>query len=462
MHNEVDPHDYAAEASVIASLLYKTSAFVDAVEGLEAEHFFDDWNQHIYGWISRRIAESKLVNVDLLLAWLEKQDALTDDMKKHIVGSAGLIHCVADFPDEVTAFAHIIITCAQKRRIRMAVDQVLSDLKTMQVEEACDLLHGAISSVFDTGVSNDLVLTEDCLDDDPAEEFVKTGFSQVDRRCGGLEVGGVTVLAGRPGMGKSAIAVQIAAAAARAGETVLYFSLEVPRQDILNRMACTMMHAEEPMSRVPFYSTFKTGEAQASDWRRRREVLSTDDANRVIVDDKGGIGPDHIRRQFRKARRLARQRGWKEPRVIVVDHLGKMAAGRRTNSQYETVTAVSDALLQTAKEFNIAVLALSQLNRAVEQRQSHKPQLADLRESGAIEQDASVVLLAYRQDYYLQRSIDEAIAEENAERAEMLLKVLEQVQYQFELDVAKARSGRPGTVRMQHRIAENYFQETTL
>ena len=244
---------------------------------------------------------------------------------------------------------------------------------------------------------------------------VPTGFSDLDYRTAGLHGSELILVAARPAMGKSAFALNIATNAAMRGNTpVAIFSLEMSKAQLVNRILCSEAMVDS--------NKVRTGKLEDEDWGKLAEAIGPLSETGIYIDDTPGISVMEIRAKCRKLK-LEKNIG-----LVVIDYLQLVqGSNKRNGSREQEISEISRSLKILAKELNVPVIALSQLSRAVEQRPDHRPMLSDLRESGAIEQDADKVMFLYRDDYYNKESEKKDIAE---------------------VIIAKQRGGSTGTVEL--------------
>jgi replicative DNA helicase len=213
---------------------------------------------------------------------------------------------------------------------------------------------------------------------------IKTGYADVDRLTGGLNKTDLVLIAARPGMGKTSFALNIAAnLGMRQNKKVAIFSLEMSTEQVTSRMLSSEAFVESRRLRM--------GELQTEDWTRLAEASQLLSKANILIDDTAGVTVSSIKAKLRRVRDLD---------LVVIDYLQLMSSGRRTDNRVQEVSEMTRNLKLMAKELNIPVIVLSQLSRATESRQGHKPMLSDLRESGSIEQDADLVMFLYRESYY--------------------------------------------------------------
>ena len=244
---------------------------------------------------------------------------------------------------------------------------------------------------------------------------VPTGFSDLDYKTAGLHNSDLVLIAARPAMGKSAFALNIASnAAIKANVPVVIFNLEMSKSQLVNRMLCSEAMVDS--------NKIRTGKIEEDDWGKLATALGPLSEAPIYIDDTPGISITEIRAKCRKLK-LEKNIG-----LIVIDYLQLIqGSGKRNSSREQEISEISRSLKILAKELDVPVIALSQLSRAAEQRQDHRPMLSDLRESGAIEQDADIVMFLYRDDYYNPDTEKKNIAE---------------------VILAKHRAGSTGTVEL--------------
>jgi replicative DNA helicase len=228
---------------------------------------------------------------------------------------------------------------------------------------------------------------------------VATGFTDLDRRTSGLQPSDLIIIAGRPGMGKSAFGLNIAQhVGVRVSRPVAIFSLEMSKEQLVTRMLCAEARVDS--------TKLRTGFLRRDDWPLLTKAAGTLSEARIYIDDTPAQTALDIRS---KARRLRSELG--DLALVIVDYLQLMQGRRGTENRQQEVSEMTRALKALAKELDVPVVALSQLSRAVEARKPPRPQLSDLRESGAIEQDADVVCMIYRDEIYDEESMDKGVAE---------------------------------------------------
>ena len=430
---KLPPANLLAEMSLLGALLYNNHA-MDRCEGLLPEHFADGDHGRVYAAIVEGVANGHLVDAV----------SLQGQFPSKLL--AGLLAAMVGIVN-VSEYGQVIRESAQKRRLieigealvsaafAGGAAQEISALATRQIDAL--MMGAAMSQTKTLDVAMDAA--RDALERAARGETagISSGFAAIDRRLGGMEPGLVYVLAGRPGMGKSAIAHQIALNVARAGHPVLEFSLEMSATQLGRRALSTA-------SGVPI-SRMKSGKIENLDAERivraRKELAGLP----LEIDDAAGQSPAQIAIKARAASRRLGKLG-----LIMVDHLNLMRAedaDARHGGTWATERA-SATVLQIAKDCGCPVLLLTQLNRGVESREDKRPTLSDLRQAGAIEQDAYAVGFVYRAEYYL-RGAPEPRPDERSEHFEARLRdwhdARERLRGVAELIWAKVRDGEPGS-----------------
>jgi replicative DNA helicase len=449
-------YNLSAESAVLGSILYDNRAFFRVEDLLKKEDFYAPAHQAIFDFIQTRITAGGVADGVTARTHFEGAERLEE------IGGAGYLAELYDhaaFGPEVPDYARIIQDLARRRELLLAGQELATGAETQRAEDLLDDHERKIEQIREHGSSQDTIedlrsITLHALQnrEERLQRMIKTGFESIDREVGGLELGTLSVLGARPGMGKTVMGICMGGNICRAGGTVGYFSLEMPREDIGFRLAVWEAWIQGS-SNLPYFSDVKQARTQERQDELLARAASQDHVSRFLVDDRGGLSINQIKRRLRDWNRHARRMGWELPSVIIVDHMGHARPDARTNGRYERVTEVSNGLLEIAKEFNIAVLALSQLSRA-SAREKARPGLHDLRDSGAIEQDANLVAFLHRDDYYLQQDAAAGCMDAVDE--------LRRLQFRAEFIIAKARSGPISTVHLKHRIGHNVFFDDAL
>ena len=420
----VPPNQPEAERSVLGAMLRSSEASLLAIEALKAEDFYDPANREIFSAMCALAASGRAIDFVTLDEELTRRGKLDG-----VGGSAYLVELSANVPStaNVGAYIRIVDEKSTLRKLIAASESILKDCYSAQ-EETGDILEGAEKAIYDITMRkggeqlqaiqpvliNTFEKIEELFKNHGRIEGVPTGYTELDDLLTGLHGGELVLIAARPSMGKTSIGMNfIENAAIRAGKAAAVFSLEMPAEQLAMRMLCT--EALVDMQKV------RRGQLSDEDWLRLSEAMIKIGPSSLYVDATPGITVSEMRS---KARRLQLEHGLD---VILIDYISLMTASGKFGSRQEEVASISRALKALAIELNVPIIALQQLSRAPTGRSNHRPVLSDIRDSGAIEQDADTVMFLHREDYYNPETEDKNIAE---------------------VIIQKQRNGPLGTVRL--------------
>jgi len=392
------PQNVEAEQSVLGALMLSKDAMADVVEVVRANDFYRPAHETIFDTASRLYNSGDPVDPLTVSAELQRTGALSR------VGGAEYLHTlIAMVPSAASAgyYARLVREQAILRKLVEAGTRIANmgyDAAGAEVDEVVDSAQAEIFAVTERRNSEDYLPIGDIMEHtleqveaassrDGQMLGIPTGFRDLDELTGGLQGGQMIVIAARPAIGKSTLGLDIARAASiRAGQASVIFSLEMSREEITKRMLAA--EAGVKLTRLT------KGPMGPNDWERLAETMGRVSKAPLFIDDSPNMSLMEIRA---KCRRLKQQHNLK---LVVVDYLQLMSSGRKVESRQQEVSEFSRALKLLAKEIDVPVIAISQLNRGPEQRTEKKPMLSDMRESGAIEQDADIVILLHRDDAY--------------------------------------------------------------
>lgn len=390
------PQDVIAEQSVLGGMLLSKDAISDVVEILRERDFYRPAHELIYDAIIDLYGRGEPADPVTVSAELTKRGDLVR------AGGAPYLHTlISSVPTAANAgyYAKIIRERAIMRRLVEAGTKIvqLGYTDEGEVDDAVDQAQAEVFAVTERREADDYIQLSQLLPAalDEIEKIaagvvgqgVKTGFKDLDALTNGFHPGNMIVLAARPAVGKSTLGLDIARyASIHKGETSVIFSLEMSRSEITMRM----LSAE---ARVPL-NNIRSGNLSEEEWSRMARRMGEISQAPMFIDDSPNLSLMEIRA---KSRRLKQRHNLK---LIVIDYLQLMTSGKRVENRQQEVSEFSRQLKLLAKELNVPVVAISQLNRSPEQRSDKKPLLSDLRESGSIEQDADVVILLHREDLY--------------------------------------------------------------
>jgi len=393
------PNNLEAERSILGAILLDDKAMFTVLETLRTEDFYLESHRRIFEKMYALTASSRAIDLVTLKNELQRSDEL-----ESAGGSAYLASLTDGLPRAVNVehYAQIVKEKATLRRLIQISNEIMA--RSYQSEESADeILEDVEKAIFEVAsqqfrtsfapieplVSAAYKHIEEVANRKSVVTGLETGFSELDKMTAGLHPSELTIVAARPGLGKTSFCLNVAQhAAIRKQQCVALFSLEMSREQLVKRLLCA--EAEVDSHKV------NTGYLNRDDWNRLGRAAGALSQTRIFVDDTAGMSIVEMRS---KARRLSAEHGLD---LVIVDYLQLMSGGtQRYENRTQEISQISRGLKALAKELNVPVVAVSQLNRAVESRRGeHRPQLSDLRESGSIEQDADLVLFINREEIY--------------------------------------------------------------
>ncbi|HEV2043579.1 MAG TPA: replicative DNA helicase [Sphingomicrobium sp.] len=463
------PHNIEAEAALLGALMIDNRLVEDVQLKLRSDHYFEPLHGRIYDAILRMTDKNMVANPVTLRPMFEADEAMKEvggpAYLAQLTGSGAAIIGARDFAQQIYDLALLRSLVAVGRdMVEGALDTSEEVAPLTQIERAEGELYrvaeqgGSESKVKSFGEATKLAIeqAERALNSGGHLSGVTTGLDGINSKIGGLHRSDLLILAGRPGMGKSSLATNMAFAAAQrftrdqedgidpaksAGAPVAIFSLEMSADQLATRI----LSEESGISS----ENLRMGKISQQEFRQLARAAADLQTLPLYIDDTPGLTIASLRA---RARRLKRQKGIG---MIVIDYLQLLqGSGKGSNdNRVQEISEISRGLKQLAKELDVPVLALSQLSRAVEQREDKRPQLSDLRESGSIEQDADIVMFIYREDYYVaSREPKRPMDGDDAkifEAYEQWQRDMERVYGTAELLIAKQRHGATGKVKMK-------------
>lgn len=418
------PHSIEAERSVIGSMLLDSEAVITASEIVTKEDFYGKQYGILYEAMIELYNDGKPIDLVTL------QDKLKEkDVPPELTSIEFIREMISSVPTStnIKYYAGIVKEKATLRKLIKINEEIenLCYIGNQPVDDIMDVTEKKIFNLLQSKPGGDFVPIKEVVID--ALEKIEissrsqgnvtglaTGFTDLDSRTAGFHPSELILIAARPAMGKTAFELNIAQYMAfRKNVTVAIFSLEMSKEQLVNRLFSLESHVDS--------QKIRTGNLEDSDWESLIESAGVIGKSNLIIDDTPGITISELRSKCRKYK-LEHNLG-----IIIIDYLQLMSGGGRSESRQQEVSEISRSLKALARELDVPVVALSQLSRAVEAREDKRPMLSDLRESGAIEQDADVVMFLYRDEYYHKDSDRKGIAE---------------------VIIAKQRSGATGTVEL--------------
>lgn len=425
----IPPHSTQAEQSVLGGLMLDDQSYDQIADMLVDKDFYLREHQLIYRAIGNLAEQNQPRDLVTVFNELHRVGVAEDTG-----GMAYLAILTRDTPSaaNIRAYADIVREQSLKRSLIRVGTEIADSSYNPEGRTATELLSDAESKVFAiaeqrakgkggfqpiaTLLGKAVDRIEQLFEQDDPITGISTGFVDFDRKTSGLQPGDMIVIAGRPSMGKTAFAMNIAEnVAIRVKRPVAVFSMEMPGESLAMRMMSSLGHIDS--NRV------RTGQLQQDEWPRLSSAISILSEATMHIDDSPALTPTDL---GARARRLKREQG--DLGLIVIDYLQLMQMPSASENRTNEISAISRSLKALAKELEVPVIALSQLNRSLEQRTNKRPIMSDLRESGAIEQDADLVVFLYRDEYYNPETTqDKGIAE---------------------IIIGKQRNGPTGTIRM--------------
>jgi len=396
---KVLPHSIDAEKSTLGSLIIDKNAIIKVADLLKVEDFYHDVHGMVYKAVLDLFEARKPIDL------LTLTNILSERKELKIIGGASYITELANSvptASHVFQYATIVKQKGILRRLIQAGDKIvgLGYDETKEVEKLLEQSEQALFNVSQTFINDRFVHVKDVLsttyekiselhDPETREKYrgIPTGFADLDNMLSGMQPSDLVILAARPAMGKTSLALNIAQNIAKKKFSVAMISLEMSKEQLVERMFCSLLGVDSWKMR--------TGQLSEDDFARMGQVIDKINSMNIFIDDSVGNSIVELKA---KARRLKMEHGLD---VLIIDYLQLMTVGKDMGgNRVQEISEISRSLKGLARELQVPIIALSQLSRAVENRLNKEPQLSDLRESGAIEQDADVVMMLYREDYY--------------------------------------------------------------
>jgi len=408
---KIPPHSVEAEQSVLGGLVLDNNAWERISDQLIERDFYRQDHRLIYRAIYILAERNEPFDVVTLSEFLEKDGSLVQ-----AGGLAYLGELAANTPSvaNITAYAKIVRERATLRQLISVSNEIADSAYYPKGREGDEILDDAERKIFQIAearpksggpvalnqlLTNTVNTIDMLFNSDSQITGLSTGFDDLDEQTSGLQPSDLIIVAGRPSMGKTTFAMNLVEnALMKSDKTILVFSLEMPSESLVMRMISSLGRIEQ--GRV------RTGKLNDEDWSRLTSTVALLQSRKLYIDDTAGISPTEMRA---RARRVAREQG--DIGMIMVDYLQLMQLGGSSDNRVNEISEISRSLKALAKEFNCPVVALSQLNRSLEQRPNKRPINSDLRESGAIEQDADVIMFVYRDEVYHPETEHKGIAE---------------------------------------------------
>ena len=422
----VPPHDVEAEAALLGAMMLDRDVVSQVGDLVHCDDFYLESHRLVYEAISALDGRGTVIDALTVKDELRRQQTFD-----RVGGAETVVRLLESTPSSAGARHHaeIVRGCSKLRRLIQACQKTLIDCYEY-AGDSDEVIDQAEQSVFEVrrqdtaaavSVGDMLQQTFELIEarrDQAGLQGLDTGFADLNDQLNGLHAGNLVIVAARPSMGKTSFSVNVGVnAALRSGKAALIFSLEVPKEQVVENILCSQ-------AEVDAHAMRKGQLDPDTDWPRLVDAANRLSESTILIDDTPGISSQALRA---KARRAAARY---DLGLIIVDYMQLMTHPGAESRQHE-ITMISQSLKTTARQLNVPVVALSQLNRAVDAREDHRPRMSDLRESGSIEQDADVIMFLYREAYYKE--------------------LPPEAEGKCEIIVAKHRNGPVGTVNLHFR-----------
>jgi len=401
------PYSLEAEQSVLGAIILDTGCLATVLEYLKPESFFSEHNRQIFSIMLSMFSGGEAIDFITLLDMVESEQVFKDSgqAKVYLTRLAEMVPSATN----VEAYARIVQEKHYLRSLVEASKEIITQSGSGEFD-ARALLDMAEQRIFEIRQGRDakglksiasvILETYDRLQrisGEDREQYLglSTGFFGLDQVITGLNKSDLLVLASRPGMGKTSFVLNVAQnVAQRSGKSVAVFSLEMSADQLVTRVLSSQAQIPSP--------NFRTGQMTPDEWARLATNAQLLSKTKLLFDDTAGVTVPEIKAKLRRVKDLG---------LVIIDYLQLMTTGRRSDNRVQEISEITRSLKILAKELNVPVLACSQLSRGPDSRMDHRPVLADLRESGSIEQDADIVMFLYRDAYYNRESAEQNIAE---------------------------------------------------
>ena len=424
---KIPPHSIEAEQAVLGGLFLDPDAWMKVAERLHADDFYRRDHRIIFNAVSQLDSDGSPYDVVTVAEWLENHQQLDE------AGGMSYLSALADNTpgsSNIAAYADIVRKRSILRQLIRATTDISDSVFNTAGRSSNEILDFAEQTIFEIAeqdsrgrkgyntIKDLLVTTLDRIDELFHKKShitgISTGYNDFDKQTAGLQKSDLIIVAGRPSMGKTAFAINIAEhAIIKDGSSVAVFSMEMSGEQLAMRMMSSLGRIDQ--------HKIRTGRLEDEDWPRLTSAVEILKDAKLYIDDTPALTPAELRA---RCRRIFREHGLD---LVIVDYLQLMSVPGTKENRATEISEISRSLKAMAKELNIPVIALSQLNRSLEQRPNKRPVMSDLRESGAIEQDADVIVFIYRDEVYDEESPDKGTAE---------------------IIIGKQRNGPIGTVRL--------------
>ena len=454
------PHNLEAEQAILGATLVNNEAMDRIIDFLEPEHFADVSHQKLYKVFVEYFSKNKLFNPVTLFNKFKDSPFLEEvggtKYLATLAGGAVSIINTREYGEMVhdMAIRRMVIEAAQAASL--AAYDTSEKTGHEIAEDAQQALNGMHSAEtlgeellhISDGIDEELADIIDGIENGVTLSGITTGLKGLDAKTGGMGPGQLWIIAGRPAMGKTALALNIAKGSCKAGYTGALFSIEMQGPELRERMVSDLIYnSHNPIK----YFDIKNRNVDKFEIPRLREGFEKMKDMPLFISDRGGTTVESVRREVRRLNRTLP--GHKTIDFIVIDYLQLMqGSARRQMNRVLEIGEITGGLKRLAKELGIPIILLSQLNRSLEQRDDKRPIMSDLRDSGSIEQDADTIIFVYREHYYIKDKVPKKNADEWAEK-------VEKCENKIDLIISKQRRGPTGTVKLDVYLHSNAVRD---
>ncbi|MEO0449075.1 MAG: DnaB-like helicase C-terminal domain-containing protein [Pseudomonadota bacterium] len=445
------PHNPSAESALVGAVLFDNRAYWRASEHVKSINFYTPEYRDVWE------ASADLIRAKKVADCITLKDRFDPRLLAELLDSAV-------FGPEIDDYSRIVSDCAQRRALIEAGNVLAKDAGRQGPKEALEAHEQTLEAIRASSSAALPIETmadglEDALFHDDSENLLLSGFPTLDAQIAGFERGGLSIIGGSTGMGKSALNICLMANMAASGISVGMISLDMTKRAVNRRLACYMTWQKG--IRTPTYRDIAARNCHEGDLEKLSETMRSAEANRIFVNDQGGLDTADVDAQIRSWKRYCRKKDMPPLGAVFVDHIGHLYPTRKHGAElYQRVSNASNELLAVSKRHSdVATIALCQLNkRALVARD--RPTLGDLRDTGHIAQDASLVILVHRHEWHLEQIIDNEMVDEfERDKAK---KELDFCRGKMEFVIGKNRNGPTGAVTLGQSIKHNVIRDPQL
>ncbi len=427
------------ERAVLSTIIFDAEVFEDVAAVLKPKDFYLPFHQHLFEAMEALFSQEKPIDETFLRKELEKKRDFDEEAMIQILSTSPITN-TKSYIEEIKAYSakRALVTLATEIK-KLTLEDELDSTEVM------DRVEKKLYEITQESISNDfrdsVEITKSMMGEIERLKAmgnskligVDTGFRNLNDKTSGFGKGDLVIIAARPAMGKTALVLNMALKAIERGEGVAFFSLEMPAEQLMLRMLSAK-------TSIPLQS-LRVGDLTDEQWEQLAQAVDDISRRKLFVDDGGYATIHHVRSKLRK---LKTQHP--EISMAIIDYLQLMSSDGGREGRQQEISEISRGLKQLARELQIPIIALSQLNRSLESRENKRPLLSDLRESGAIEQDADIILFVYRDDVYREAKEKEKEMKAKAEGKEYKSNYRRKPEEETELIIGKQRNGPTGTV----------------